>query len=63
MARTDEGEAQAATDTQRALRTVARSVLRELKRGGYSQAEMVGFTSELIDLVATEFKPDGGARE
>jgi len=58
MAFGEELDGRTLTDTQRALRTVARSVLKELKRAGYTRAEMVGFTSELLDLVTTEFKSD-----
>jgi hypothetical protein len=48
------------TATQRALRVVARSVLKELKRSGYSRAEMVTFATELLDLVTTEIRSDDG---
>ncbi len=48
------------TTTQRALRVVARTVLRELKRSGYSRAEMVTFATELLDLVTTEIRSDDG---
>lgn len=48
------------TATQRALRVIARSVLKELKRAGYSRGEMVTFTTELLDLVTTEIKTDDG---
>jgi hypothetical protein len=58
MAFGEELDGRTLTDTQRALRTVARSVLKELKRAGYSRAQMVGFASELLDLVTTEFKSD-----
>jgi 3-oxoacyl-ACP reductase-like protein len=60
MAFGEELDGRTLTDTQRALRTVARSVLKELKRAGYSQAEMVGFASELLDLVTTEIRSDEG---
>lgn len=48
------------TTTQRALRVVARTVLRELKRSGYSRSEMVTFATELLDLVTTEIRSDDG---
>ncbi len=43
----------------RALRVLAKSVFRELKRSGYARAEMVAFASELLDLVTTEIRTDG----
>lgn len=58
MAFGEELDGRTLTDTQRALRTVARSVLKELKRAGHTRAELVGFASELLDLVTTEFKSD-----
>lgn len=48
------------TATQRALRVLAKSVFKELKRSGYSGSEMVGFASELLDLVTTEMKSGDG---
>ena len=42
--------------SQRALRVVAKSVFRELKRAGYTRTEMVSFASELLDLVTLELK-------
>lgn len=44
---------------QRALRVLAKSVFKELKRAGYSRAEMVAFASELLGLVTTEIKANG----
>ena len=41
---------------QRALRVVAKSVVRELKRAGYTRTEMVSFASELLDLMTLELK-------
>lgn len=46
----------ASSATQRALRVLAKSVFKELKRAGYSRSEMVAFASELIDLVTHEIK-------
>ncbi len=45
-------------DTRRALRVVARSVLKELEKNGYSRAEMVGFASELLALVTADLRDD-----
>jgi hypothetical protein len=44
--------------SNRALRVVAKSVYRELKRAGYTRNEMVSFASELLDLVTLELKSD-----
>ncbi len=63
MAFGEELNEQSTTATQRALRVLARSVLRELKRSGYSRTEMVTFASEVLDLVATEMKTDEDAAD
>ncbi len=44
--------------SQRGLRVIARSVFKELKRSGYTRAEMVAFASELLELVTHEMKTD-----
>jgi hypothetical protein len=41
---------------QQGLRVLARSMVRELKRAGYSQSEMVRFASEVIDQVSQDFR-------
>jgi hypothetical protein len=48
---------------QRALRVLAKSVFKELKRAGYSRADMVAFASELLDLVTHEIKSNGETPE
>lgn len=45
-------------DAERALKLLARSMLRELKRAGFSKHQMVSFTSELLELVTVEIKTD-----
>ena len=47
-----------AIDEQRALRILAKSVYRELKASGYERSDIVGFTSELLDLVTTDLRDD-----
>ena len=42
--------------SQRALRVLAKSVFKELKRNGYERAEMVSFASELLELVTDELR-------
>lgn len=54
----DQTDAQSASNAQRALKVLARSVFKELKRGGYSRHEMVGFATELLDLVTAELRAD-----
>ena len=46
----------AAGASQRAVRVLAKSLFKELKRAGYSRSEMVAFASELLDLVTQEMK-------
>jgi len=41
-----------------AVRVLAKSLFRELKRAGYTRGEMVAFASELLDLVTTEIRTD-----
>jgi hypothetical protein len=62
MACGEELDGRTQTETQQVLRTVARSVVKELKRAGYTRTQLVGFASELLDLVTTEFRSDD-ARE
>jgi hypothetical protein len=45
--------------TQVAVRVLAKSLFKELKRAGYNRSEMVAFASELLDLVTTEIKKGG----
>lgn len=47
-----------AGSSQVAVRVLAKSLFKELKRAGYARGEMVAFASELLDLVTTEIKGD-----
>lgn len=49
---------QSPADAARAIKVLARTMVRELKRGGFSQRQMVTFTSELLGLVTAEIKSD-----
>jgi hypothetical protein len=49
--------------SQVAVRVLAKSLFKELKRAGYNRGEMVAFASELLDLVTTEIKGDGASDE
>ncbi len=40
----------------RALRILAKSTYRELRSGGLSRSEMVGFASELLELVTADIE-------
>jgi len=46
------------TGSSQAVRVLAKSLFKELKRAGYNRGEMVAFASELLDLVTTEIKAD-----
>lgn len=43
---------------KKALRILAKSVFKELQSAGYDRAAMVGFTSELLDVVTSEMWSD-----
>lgn len=45
-----------ASESDRALRILAKSVLRELRTSGYGHNDVVTFASELIDLVTGELR-------
>lgn len=42
----------------RALRILAKSVVRELRAQGCSRSEMVAFTNEVLELVTEELRSD-----
>lgn len=48
-----------ATAQKKALRILAKSVFKELQSAGYDRAAMVGFTSELLDVVTSEMWTEG----
>ncbi|MEI8257480.1 MAG: hypothetical protein WCJ30_17540 [Deltaproteobacteria bacterium] len=48
--------------SQVAVRVLAKSLFKELKRAGYARGEMVAFASELLALVTTEIKTSGDER-
>ena len=45
---------------ERAVRVLAKSLFRELKRAGYNRAEMVAFATELLELVTDEIRTGEG---
>jgi hypothetical protein len=42
--------------SEQALQVLARSIVREMKRSGFSKAQMVGLASEVIDLVSRDLR-------
>ncbi len=44
--------------SEESLQILARSIVREMKRSGYSKAQMVGLAGEVIDLVSRELRAD-----
>jgi len=52
--------------SEQALQVLARSIVREMKRSGYSKAQMVGLASEVIGLVSRDLQAEahsGDARD
>jgi hypothetical protein len=44
--------------SEQSLQILARSIVREMKRSGYSKAQMVGLASEVIDLVSRDLRAE-----
>lgn len=44
--------------SEQSLQILARSIIREMKRSGYSKAQMVGLASEVIALVSRELRAE-----
>lgn len=67
MAFSDEWMAGGVTEgSEQALQVLARSIVREMKRSGYSKAQMVGLASEVIGLVSRDLHAEatsGDARD
>ena len=47
--------------SEQSLQILARSIIREMKRSGYSKAQMVGLASEVIDLVSRDLRAESSA--
>ncbi len=59
MAFSDEWMAGGVTEgSEQALQVLARSIVREMKRSGYSKAQMVGLASEVIGLVSRDLRAE-----
>jgi len=50
------GERASRPGDNRALKILAKSVYRELKAGGHSRSEIVGFTNALLELVTSDIE-------
>ncbi len=56
------GRAAADSDgRQRAVKILARSLVRELRDQGYTPRQIVGLSTELIGLIAEQLRPGGTA--
>ena len=53
----------AKTNQPRALRILAKSVFRELKSSGYTQRDIVAFSTEVLALVRTDISEEGDTAE
>jgi len=47
--------------SEQSLQILARSIIREMKRSGYSKAQMVGLASEVIDLVSRDLRAESSS--
>ncbi len=45
-------------EREKALKILAKSIFRELKNNGYEAREIVALSTELLDLVTNEIRPD-----
>ena len=57
MAFGDSIENRSPAASQQTVRVLAKTLFKEMKRSGYSRAEMVSLASEMLDLITTEFQP------
>ncbi len=47
--------------SEQSLQILARTIIREMKRSGYSKAQMVGLASEVIDLVSRDLRAESSS--
>jgi hypothetical protein len=47
--------------SEQSLQILARTIIREMKRSGYSKAQMVGLASEVIDLVSRDLRAEASS--
>jgi hypothetical protein len=48
----------ARAEREKAVKIIAKSIFRELKTNGYEPREIVALSTELLDLLSTDFKSD-----
>jgi hypothetical protein len=48
----------ARAEREKAVKILAKSIFRELKTNGYEPREIVALSTELLDLLSTDFKTD-----
>ena len=58
MAQLIERDAALRSEKDKAVKILAKSIFRELKSNGYEAREIVALSTELLDLLSTEFKSD-----
>jgi len=51
-------EATARGEREKALKILAKSIFRELRSNGYQPREIVALSTELLELVTSEIRPD-----
>ncbi len=57
----DRTQAQARGEREKALKILAKSIYRELKTNGYEPREIVALSTELLELLTTEIRPESPA--
>ncbi len=54
----DKGSARARGERQKAVKILAKSIFRELRGNGYEPREIVALSTELLELITSEIRPD-----
>ncbi len=63
MAFGDSIENRSPAASQQTVRVLAKTLFKEMKRSGYSRAEMVSLASEILEMVTSEFQPGPQERQ
>jgi hypothetical protein len=50
------------SEREKAVKILAKSIYRELRASGYDTREIVALSTELIELVTTDLKPDTASK-
>ena len=45
-------------DREKAIKILAKSIFRELRTNGYEARELVALSTELLELITSEIRPD-----